>query len=423
MSGDSANMVRILLVEDNPGDARLVLESLKAVPSAQYEVVHAVELSEAAMQLARASFDVMLLDLSLPDSAGVQTVKRANALAPDLPIVVLTGADDAVAMDALHEGAQDYISKRQIEGRLIHRVICYAMEHRRNQIQLQRAHDELERRVKDRTAELENTLTALQEEFGDRIKAQTALEESESRFRRMAEAIQEVLWLGSPDMEIVYYINPTFEKLWRRPAQEVLRRPYAWADGIHPDDRDRVVRHVKRWVVRAAANQSDADEGYYRVLRPDGSVITVHSRRYAIRDRQGRLVQTCGLIQDVTTQADEVDHHRLLAACVESSSAAIMLVDSNGRILATNAAACSIFQTECAELAGVSFEKLLSPTQADGSILQDLRQQRGFRHRELSIQPQGGEAREVKATAWRATDSQGRVAGMCVMLLEAAPKP
>lgn len=123
--------IRLLLVEDNPGDARLIRESLREAASLDFTLTHAERLSEALQRLEEAPADLVLLDLSLPDAHGIETVRRMLDAAPELPIVVLTGlADETVAMQAVQAGAQDYLVKGTVEGPTLVRAIRYAMERR-----------------------------------------------------------------------------------------------------------------------------------------------------------------------------------------------------------------------------------------------------------------------------------------------------
>ena len=121
--------MRVLLVEDNPGDARLLRESLSEAGEGAFELTHAGRLSEGLEHLSSSEFDVVLLDLSLPDSQGLKTVAAAQASAPRVAIVVLTGlADDVLATAALREGAQDYLVKGQTDPELLVRSIRYAVQ-------------------------------------------------------------------------------------------------------------------------------------------------------------------------------------------------------------------------------------------------------------------------------------------------------
>lgn len=124
--------IRVLLVEDNPGDVRLLREILREARSLPHELAHAGRLEEARARLAEGGVDVVLLDLSLPDAQGIDTVRRALEAAPEVPLIVLTGLDDErVALQAVHAGAQDYLVKGQIEPPLLARSIRYSLERKR----------------------------------------------------------------------------------------------------------------------------------------------------------------------------------------------------------------------------------------------------------------------------------------------------
>jgi diguanylate cyclase len=126
----------LLLVEDNPADARLVRELLRECRGG-FEVVHAGRLEQALELAAHTPVDVILLDLTLPDSSGLDTVRRACAGAPGLPIVVMTGIEDEeIALRAVSEGAQDYLVKGQIEPPLLQRSLTYALERKAFERQL-----------------------------------------------------------------------------------------------------------------------------------------------------------------------------------------------------------------------------------------------------------------------------------------------
>src|SRR5579862_3678463 len=119
----------LLLVEDNPGDARLLREMLNEAGAYKTEVRQAESMSEAEKELGERAFDIALLDLGLPDAQGLEAVRRAHAVAPRVPLVVLTGLDDeSLATRALQEGAQDYLIKGQIETRGLLRALRYAIE-------------------------------------------------------------------------------------------------------------------------------------------------------------------------------------------------------------------------------------------------------------------------------------------------------
>ena len=126
------NEIRLLLIEDNPGDARLVREVLAEVRGVVYRVLHADRLAAGLQILAEQPVDVLLLDLGLPDSQGLDTVVTAHARHPDLPIVVLSGLNDETsALESLKCGAQDYLLKGTIHSDMLSRVLRYAIERQR----------------------------------------------------------------------------------------------------------------------------------------------------------------------------------------------------------------------------------------------------------------------------------------------------
>ena len=145
--------IRILLVEDNPGDARLVEILLSEVDAPRFAITHAERLGEALQWLEEQAFDVILLDLSLPDSSGLETVSRTRAAVPRTPMVVLSGRDDEeIALQALKGGAEDYLVKGRGSGDTIARVIRYSIERKNAQEALRRS-EELYRTVVEQAAE------------------------------------------------------------------------------------------------------------------------------------------------------------------------------------------------------------------------------------------------------------------------------
>jgi signal transduction histidine kinase len=128
--------VRVLLIEDNPGDARLLQEMLKESGSLTFEVTRCATLAEAAKHLATATANIVLLDLGLPDASGLDAVRKVHALAGRIALIVLTGLDDEeIATQALTEGAQDYLIKGKIGTHGLLRAIRYAIERQRMQVE------------------------------------------------------------------------------------------------------------------------------------------------------------------------------------------------------------------------------------------------------------------------------------------------
>lgn len=133
-------LVKILLIEDNEADARLIREILLETVSFNFELDHVSYLSDALERLSQGRVSIVLLDLSLPDSTGLDTFRKVYAKAPDVPIVVLTVlSDEQVGMETVHEGAQDYLVKQDVTKPFLVHAMRYAIERHR----LKLANDEL----------------------------------------------------------------------------------------------------------------------------------------------------------------------------------------------------------------------------------------------------------------------------------------
>ena len=133
----SERSLRVLLIEDNPGDALLTQETLNDADGSGFDVTHVTILQDGLRLLYEEVFDAVLLDLSLPDAHGMDTVTQVRCGLPSIPFVVLSGNDDsALALEAVESGAQDYLVKGQIEPNLLARSIRYAVQRKRSEERL-----------------------------------------------------------------------------------------------------------------------------------------------------------------------------------------------------------------------------------------------------------------------------------------------
>jgi signal transduction histidine kinase len=155
-----ANSIKILLIEDNLAEARLLQEFLKQTQSHKFTLLNVKRLGDALNLLSNCNeiscdFDVILLDLTLPDSQGLASLAPLIRQAPTVPIVVLTNTnDDKLALEAVRQGAQDYLVKRQVNVEVLIRAVRYAIERKHTLESLRAVNHALEIRVEERTAEL-----------------------------------------------------------------------------------------------------------------------------------------------------------------------------------------------------------------------------------------------------------------------------
>ncbi|GBE96700.1 hybrid sensor histidine kinase/response regulator [Microcystis aeruginosa NIES-298] len=160
--------IKVLLIEDNLAEARLLKEILKGNEKKEFHLVNVSRLSEAISLLQQTNFDVILLDLTLPDSQGLESLAPLLITAPKLPIVVLTNTnDDNLALAALCQGAQDYLIKREVSLEILTRSLCYAIERKQMEEALRESNEALKMSVIERTNQLEKAqeLNQLKTEF------------------------------------------------------------------------------------------------------------------------------------------------------------------------------------------------------------------------------------------------------------------
>jgi DNA-binding response OmpR family regulator len=144
-----------VLIEDNIAEARLLEEILKEAKHKQFSLLHTKRLKEGLQFLGDQAFHVILLDLTLPDSQGLASLEPLIAQFPQIPIVVLTNSsDEELALEAVRRGAQDYLTKRQVNLDVLVRSICYSIERKQTQEALRESKEALEMRFQQSTQEL-----------------------------------------------------------------------------------------------------------------------------------------------------------------------------------------------------------------------------------------------------------------------------
>ncbi|MGL5061176.1 MAG: ATP-binding protein [Microcoleus sp.] len=249
--------IKILLVEDNPADADLLAELLEVSVGVQWELVSVEFLREAIAQVTEQPFDVVLLDLSLPDSRGLETLTRLREVAPDTAMVVMTGLDDeAIALESVRLGAQDYIVKGQITTQLLVRTIRYAIE---------------------------------------RSQTFQMLRESERRFRAIFDSSFQLTKLLTPK-GIVLEVNQTALEFTGMQAQNVVGRPI-WEQPIwqlSPHAREQ----LKEGVTKAGIGEFFRSE--IDLLGKSGQIITVDFSVKPVKNDTGQVLLLIAEARDIS---------------------------------------------------------------------------------------------------------------------------
>jgi len=134
--------IKLLLIEDDPDDAQFLRLTLHKASGVRFQSETAMNLKEAQSRLTQGGIDVVLMDLTLPGSSGMDTFKAVQALAHDLPIIILSGLEDeTMARNAVHAGAEDYLVKGQVDSLLITRAIVHAIERTESRKALHKAEE------------------------------------------------------------------------------------------------------------------------------------------------------------------------------------------------------------------------------------------------------------------------------------------
>ncbi len=304
----SKEIVRVLLVEDSPSDAHLLCEALQDYRLQQFEVERAEQLNEALALLGQKAFDVILLDLNLPDSRGLETCRRMARAAEQVPIIILTGAEDeAIAGEAMRLGVQDYLVKGQVHGGMIGRTIRYTIERSQAQEALRQANRQLQEQAEElqsQAEELHTQTEELQTANEELRQSEEALHAAEARLHLAMESGKVGTWEWELGTGAVQWSQGIYTLLGYR-LGEVTPTHQALRQRIHPQDLARQDQALKDSLERCADYTCE-----FRVVWADGSVHWVEARGqyvYADDEKHGLVLRMRGVLADIDRrkQAEE----------------------------------------------------------------------------------------------------------------------
>ena len=207
-------IIKILLFEDNPGDAGLIEEMVNDSINYSYGLKITETMEEGINLLKNDSYDIILLDLGLPDSDGINTFLNVQKESSETPIIILTGLNDEdIGINAVKKGAQDYLTKGMVDPDLLERSIKYSIERKKVQLELQKYRDNLEEQVEKRTIELDNDNKRLKIEIEDHKKTEVTLEKYLAELKRSNSELQQFAYVASHDLQEPLRMVSSFTQL------------------------------------------------------------------------------------------------------------------------------------------------------------------------------------------------------------------
>lgn len=208
-----------------------------------------------------------------------------------------------------------------------------------------------------RHEEIEQHAAELEVEVIERRRAETTARESEERLRQLAENIREVFWLLDMESDRLLFVSSAYKTIWGRPLADLDAGRGAWVEGIHPQDRDRVLQAIRTKAARGEYSEE------YRIVRPDGAERWIRDRAFPVQAEPGRGLRIAGIAEDVTErkQAEQAAHDRAerLRAVVETAGDGIITIDAQGQIDSFNPAAKTMFGYSVQEAIGQNVNLLM----------------------------------------------------------------
>jgi diguanylate cyclase (GGDEF)-like protein/PAS domain S-box-containing protein len=254
----SENPLRLLLVEDNPGDVRLFKEYLKRSPHPEdFQLDCDSSVKDCLKRLHRDPMDLVLLDLSLPDGTGLDTLQRIHNEKPEVPIIILTGnQDSSLALESLQNGAQDYLIKNQMDSDLLVRSIRYSVE---------------------------------------RFHLFKKIEEERQRYELVAMGSNDGLWDWDLVENQIYY-SSRWKTMLGYEEEEITSTPEEWLKRVHPED----ILPMTGELAEHLAQKTPHFTNEHRLRHKDGTYRWVLSRGIAVFDSRHKPIRMAGSFTDIT---------------------------------------------------------------------------------------------------------------------------
>ncbi len=278
---------KVLVIEDDPNYFILVNERLSQNRDPAFELIRSKHMQSGLERLGEGDIDVVLLDLMLPDSEGLDSFLSVHKAFPSVPVIILTSVDDDdLAAQSIAWGAQDYLTKGSFDRELLVKSICYAMSRNHAQAQLQKYYQENER-------------------------SKRTLQDKDERFRSLVSNIPGAVYrytLSAPREWKMEFISDVIKEISGLPAAEFMERSIAvYFEKVLPQDLPLLQDAFEKAVREGAMFSVD-----YRVRHVNGDFRWVHDHGRAVRDGEGKVIHVDGVVSDITERTKEKERFNQL---------------------------------------------------------------------------------------------------------------
>lgn len=312
---------RILLVEGSLADAQSIGRLIESFDHIPMTFMHVDGLEKALAELANGVFDAIVLSLNLPDSKGVESIRRLQAKAPAVPIVALTSLEEnGLALEALEAGAEDNLVKEQIDVGLLSRSIRFAIERKHIEVRF-------------------NSVNA--------------------KYRSLIDRVPAIIYAAAADdLGSKIFVSPRIERSLGFTEEEWLADPDLWSKQLHPDDRDRVLAEFT-----AARRSRQPFKSEYRLISRSGRTLWFHDEATIDTSEVGSPQCYQGVMVDLTAQKESEKTLRKLQKAIGQSRDVIFVTDTTGIITYVNLEFSSLYGFKPEEVIGVNSRILKSGVQ------------------------------------------------------------
>jgi len=244
----------------------------------------------------------------------------------------------------------------------------------------------------------------------ERRRAEERIRKSEQQFRLLAEAVEDVFWISTPDVAEQIYVSPVYEKIWGRTLQELTEDPRSFVRAIHPEDIDRYLA-----VLDGPHTRGEPYACEYRIVRPGGAIRWILERGFPVRGEDGRVTLMAGVCTDITERKATETRLRFQAMLLDEIRDTITATDLEGRITYVNEAECRTMGRSREELLGLSvLEYGEDPARGatQGEIIETTRTKGEWRGEVVNRLDDGSEV-ILDCRTWLISDEEGHPSGMC----------